>query len=396
MISYNFYNLFYSVDRLINSEESTQATRVDQCSIIAEELNKFFNDFKCLEVIYTLNTDKSFFGIFVRPYGADIKSILSYQPVPVSTYQVEIDSRLVTDFGLSAAQVATLMLLDINSIKGNNYAEKIINTLDAITAYSGNTFTVDQNNPDKIALFKLSCDIVARNLTSVFCKSKNYLCYAANIPNFINDYKLQEQYATAIEAIIARTVNTETEAEYPAIMMSWFSYINSNDDPGSGRYVKGMLRKALSYEASSLVRKAINATINTLDSYIPPIQSQYLQSLTEAKHGLISQMKRNGLRSLEDDLYEYTMRLRNVETQDEAILLMRQINSRMSILEDYLREEDIDEKERKRWQDCYDGYAEIRNSLSKKSVYSKKMYGLFVDYNALQNMSQSGQLNTYY
>ena len=109
-------------------------------------------------------------------------------------------------------------------------------------------------------------------------------------------------------------------------------------------------------------------------------------------------MKRNGLKSIEEDLFEYTMRLRNVETQDDAILLMRQINSRMSILEDYLREDtEMEDKERQRWEKCYEGYVKLRDDLSKKSVYNRKMYGLFVDYNALQNMSQSGQLmNTYY
>ena len=91
------------------------------------------------------------------------------------------------------------------------------------------------------------------------------------------------------------------------------------------------------------------------------------------------------------------MRLRNVETQDDAILLMRQINSRMSILEEYLDTEELDEKDRKRWEDCYKKYLELRDALSRKTVYNKKMYGLFVDYNALQNMSQSGNLmNTYY
>ena len=33
-------------------------------------------------------------------------------------------------------------------------------------------------------------------------------------------------------------------------------------------------------------------------------------------------MKKNGLRSIEEDLFEYNMRLRNVETQDDAILLI--------------------------------------------------------------------------
>ena len=64
---------------------------------------------------------------------------------------------------------------------------------------------------------------------------------------------------------------------------------------------------------------------------------------------------------------------------------------------EYLDTEDLDEKERKRWEDCYKKYLEIREALSKKTVYNKKMYGLFVDYNALQNMSQTGNLmNTYY
>ena len=108
-------------------------------------------------------------------------------------------------------------------------------------------------------------------------------------------------------------------------------------------------------------------------------------------------MKKNGLRSIEEDLFEYNMRLRNVETQDDAILLMRQINSRMSILEEYLDNEELDEKDRKRWEDCYKKYLELRDSLSKKTVYNRKMYGLFVDYNALQNMSSNGNLmNTYY
>ena len=128
---------------------------------------------------------------------------------------------------------------------------------------------------------------------------------------------------------------------------------------------------------------------------------QYLTTITEAtktkKKGLVWQMKRNGLKSLEEDLYEYTMRLRNVEDQDDAILLMRQINSRMSILEDYLAEEEMDDKDRARWEKVYEEYNKIRSELSKKTVYNKKMYGIFVDYNALQQMSNSGTfMNTYY
>ena len=152
-------------------------------------------------------------------------------------------------------------------------------------------------------------------------------------------------------------------------------------------------------EPSSLVRNMYLNSLKQITRISENDYKYYSVAVNESgkKKGLLYQMKRNGLKSIEEDLFEYNMRLRNVETQDDAILLMRQINSRMSILEDYLREEDMDEKDRERWEDCYKKYLQLRTDLSKKTVYNKKMYGLFVDYNALQNMSQTGQLmNTYY
>ena len=79
------------------------------------------------------------------------------------------------------------------------------------------------------------------------------------------------------------------------------------------------------------------------------------------------------------------MRVKNIETEDDAIVLMRQINSRMSILEDYLRDEDIDDIDRKRWEECYKNYVELRSTLSKKTLYKRKQMGLWMDYNYLTN-----------
>ena len=402
MIDYNFNSLFKAIDMAIHNDNCEEpfnnpANKEYSCREVMAALNGFFADFKCLDVIYTRNTDKPLFGIFVRVIDVDPQTIIGGTVTTANTYQVEIDSRLVTDIGLSATEIGVLMLHDINALQGEAYSNIMIDAINAISAFGDNTLRINPEDRDMVAIFNLVCCITARNLTSIFCKPKAVLCDIEMVPDFIANYRLTGYYEEAVKALTAKAMS-DIEAEYPALMLNWFASIVQNDNPGDGRYVKGLLRKALKYEASSLVRKAIMVVINTLDSYIPPMQGSYLQSLTEAKHGLISQMKRNGLRSLEDDLYEYNMRLRNVETQDDAILLMRQINSRMSILEDYLRDEpDLDEKERKRWEDCYQQYLDLRAALSKKTVYNKKMYGLFVDYNALQNMSQSGQLmNTYY
>ena len=71
----------------------------------------------------------------------------------------------------------------------------------------------------------------------------------------------------------------------------------------------------------------------------------------------------------------------------------------ISILDDYLTYEEMSESERSRWQAVYDEYQKIRGELTKKTVYNRKMYGLFVDYNALADMSRSQQqqiLQSYY
>ena len=106
-------------------------------------------------------------------------------------------------------------------------------------------------------------------------------------------------------------------------------------------------------------------------------------------------MKYSGMKSLEDDLYEYSMRVKNIDDENSAILLMRQINSRMGIISDYLEsEDDLSDSERKRWEKLYDKYDKIRDQMIAKPIYSRKMYGLFVDYNALMNMNNPQNFTT--
>ena len=75
---------------------------------------------------------------------------------------------------------------------------------------------------------------------------------------------------------------------------------------------------------------------------------------------------------------------------------MRQINSRMGIISDYLESESdkIPEAEYKRWEKLYDKYDKLRDQMVAKPIYSKKMYGLFVDYNALMDMSNPQNVMT--
>ena len=98
-----------------------------------------------------------------------------------------------------------------------------------------------------------------------------------------------------------------------------------------------------------------------------------------------------------DDIYEYRMRIKNVETEADAIYIIRQINNRMGIISDYLDTEELSDTDKERFFKLYDKYDQLREELSKKAVYNKKMYGLFVDYNALKQMQDQNMImNTYY
>ena len=90
------------------------------------------------------------------------------------------------------------------------------------------------------------------------------------------------------------------------------------------------------------------------------------------------------------------MRIKNIEDENDALLLMRQLNNRIAILEDYIAQEELDERVYQKWNKVLEKYYSLRESLTKKTIYTQHMYGLFADYNVLQQLYMRGELNTVY
>ena len=67
--------------------------------------------------------------------------------------------------------------------------------------------------------------------------------------------------------------------------------------------------------------------------------------------------------------------------------ILRQINTRLSILEDYLyNTPGLSDAEKSRWGNLANQYRELRVELAKKNVAAKKAYGIFIDYEKLDNL----------
>jgi hypothetical protein len=148
-----------------------------------------------------------------------------------------------------------------------------------------------------------------------------------------------------------------------------------------------ILEKAKSLTASTLYITKFNNTINALNRIdTDMVVNEAVQTFfNEAKRkgGLLARLKYSGLRDIENDLYEFQIRAKNAETESEVMYALKQINARLAILDNYIRE-NPDDPEIDRWVAVKLQYMDIRDTLAKKRLH-KRNYGIFVDYDALES-----------
>ena len=394
-LSYDFGNLC----------EAIAALSYDNCNRklalenIKKELNIFFKDFVCTEAIYTENTDNEFFGVQISPMFKTIDDIsLLFNPdndVKFHHYLLEFDSRLFNgDF--TARQIMALLIHDINKLNTPNLLKDVIFMFDHISACKGVEVKIDHILSNK-EFFLFAIQDTVRKMTSAF----EYIPTDLSLSDdFIRSYELNKEYEDAMFGVKACRNNLKDQICSVSITMNWFVEKYTNLTPWVHKNVANDLKECMRLTGSKLVRRLLDQVVNNLLIFRTPEEKSYFTTITEStkkKMSLASQIKYSGLKSLEDDVYEYRMRIKNVETENDAIYIVRQINNRMGIISDYLENEELSDIDRERFFKLYDKYDALREELSKKAIYSRKMYGLFVDYNALQQMSNSGMtMNTYY
>lgn len=389
-------------------EEGSKLYTIEEiCDMIRKELNSIFPDFYCRKVVYTPNTDKQMFGIYIRPiFGADyIRKIFAgldsnnylqyrkdFEPFKFESYELEIDGKILSSNVLNSMQLLALLFNEISMYNATRPTSQVRAMIDTYIAKDESHLDLNKVEiSDKT--FKLVSSITMHNLCSAFAR------YGEDVSaplQLTTEEGLGRYYTEAINLLKESVEWHQPLADTTAMMMVWYfkQYYWIHDN----RSLEFVFRDALASESSKLVRKDINDALNQNIQILPTDKKYHERLIQEStkRKGLMWQMRRNGIKSIEEDLFEYTMRIKNVETEDDAIILMRQINSRMSILEDYLREEDIDDVDRKRWETCYSQYVQIRTELSKKTVYKQKQMGLWMDYNYLSDDERARSQAAYY
>lgn len=379
------YNDGRSIQRLEDAvAELIQNPQQSSCDNIKRALNEIFGDTAiCKEVIYTNNPNKMFFGMVVMPILTDreTESIMmnANDRTKVTQYAIEIDSKLIEsgELHLTPSQVTACILHEVGHIVIDiNSVEEVRRALNVYLAGVDDVLRprTIHNNID-IMSFAISDAI--RKVGTLFNKNMNEELVA---DKFVVACGYGEDLEDAYRIISKKSLNLNNDINNKFVVLQWSLNINKNMGLMRASTLSS-LNKSKSVESSKLTNRNINAMINNISrsSHFRESANSINEGFRDFINSLSTKYRYNALAALEDELYEYTLKVKSVDDKDEAMVLLKEINSRLSILEEYIIDGEIrDDKNYKRSIELMTKYKKLRDELMKKDTYDEKYYGLFV------------------
>ena len=386
-----FVNILY-----LKPEDRVVAPNMTNLADLRTIINSIFDENKCLDVLYTLNTDKQFFGIRINPAmsASDATVILSTdEKVRLVNYQIEFDSKLF-DIGLSGDELVAITIYEIASMMDNTEIfDNLRALIDCNVVTNDDVISIrDSVNYAQLIIFAIK-DTMYKLSSMIFKDEPEDLL--ANPATAATE--TGESLLSAREKIISSISGLGDTFRTPKpVILEWMFLMYRDMKINSG-IISDTLNDAKAFTASRLEIAEIDKTldaVNRIDSSIIESKNIDLNHFFEKKHlsslneiSLFKSLKKNGLRGIENELYEYTMRVKNCTDADDAYLVMRGINNRLGVLEDYIYSEQLTDSDRRHWEEVAQAYRDLRVVLSKKKLEGKQ-YGLFFDYNKLDELDK--------
>ena len=376
--NYDFNDLLTIIDSL------KQDADPDVLRNFAYELNMFFRDVKCEGVLYTNNTDLDFFGVYVQPVlkEKDIYPLLvSDYTTTIDKYYVELDSKLFNPLlGLTNREILAIILHDIGSmINSSGPIDRAVKEIDLYLDMTNDVLRTT-DNVNYVAILTFGLKDLLHKLTSIFTAD-----LTSNVA--IDDFIMSCGFINELNSAISKLkkfgyLNMFSEGGSPSTIIAWTIRIY-NDIKGQRIRTIRLLRKAASYTPVRLVKREMNHMITALsriddssilESVFDDVKLKY-QSMTK-------KFTMSSIKDIEEDYYDYAVTLQNVNDEDDALLLLHRINSRMSVIDGILNDDNpqISDRERKAFADLYERYNKLRNDVVAKKVYKRNYRRIYVNY----------------
>lgn len=336
---------------------------------IKDCLNKIFPDSKCVDVIYTVNTDKMFFGIVTLPILSpnEILNIMtSDEDSKIATYKVELDSKLFCEtIDLSVDEITALIVHEVARLVNDYYPINNARYLiDKTVLDYGITLKMSEYVP-YIEIIGYGIKEAARRSVSIF--ENNYL-----VPYYLDEtYELTDSLRRAITKLENKGNLWDTEVDNKSFIVKWV--VRLYTDILKYRIMSlHTLEKGIELTSSVLIvneMKNIVKKLHRIDDYSLMQEASniinFFNSTKNATLSALDRFKANGIKNYYDDYYEIKFEYNNMDNdRGTAIALLHKINSRMSIIDDYISTERVDPQAKKRLTELYYKYDELRKDIA--------------------------------
>lgn len=347
------------------------------------ELNQFFNDSKCKEVIYTQNTDKLFFGMSVIPViqAEDVEVILQDDgPYRIKEYYLEFDSKLFDPvLNLTPRELVAILLHEVGHLVADTKPiDDIRKSVDTYLAKNDEVLVISNSiHYQEILAFAIKDSL--RKFISLFeFKDEEIIA-----DEFVAAYGYGKELESAFDKLIKSSRIINRNVNDKLVVLSWTLRLYKDIKLRRIPAIR-TLNKGKQISPSRLEKREFENVIrrlNRIDDDALMEGVSVLDSLKGKYNETLQRIKYKGIRSLEDDLYEYNVRIKNLDDDEDALYILRQINQRMAIIDDYIAtERSISDEERQRWFDLNAKYQKLREQLTKTQIYKNRYVGIHVSY----------------
>lgn len=381
----------------LKPEERLVAPNIEHLSDIKAALNCIFADCTCQSVLYSLNTDKPFFGIRVNPVmsAQDAVTILTTdEKIKFSKYSVELDSKLF-EIEMDAAEITAMIIHEVAAmIDSYEVVDQVRALIDLYLLSEDDIISIrDSINYSQLIIFALK-DTLFKVSSAMFKEDPEDL--TSN--QMIKEAELEDALISAQQKILSSSYGVGESVRTPKTIILRWMFMVYKDMSHNSEIIKYYLNDEKDFTASKLDIAEIDKTLEAISrigaqSFTESVridkllESKAMYSVSEIS--LFKSLKSNGLKGIEDALYEYAIRIKNCETEEDAMYILRGINTRLGILEDYINNTpDMSDSERKHWTMVAMQYRKLREDLAKKKIWNKSQYGLFFDYSALDKLDE--------
>nr|DAE34036.1 MAG TPA: hypothetical protein [Caudoviricetes sp.] len=349
---------------------------------IRDLINKIFGNSNCVNVEFNQNRDKQFFGVYVNPtiVPEQLMAILyGDDDYNFDRYVVEIDAKLFMD-SLTANEISTIILREVSGmISDSSPVYNLRGIIDTFMCGNDDYVSIT-GTADSAQLFILAVKDALHKITSCFYEGNDI------VNEFIENNKMQVSLLSAQRKILSSGFGLNDTVREPKLILLQWAFSIYQDIKNNTPNAIAVLTDLIGTKGPYCIDRDIKQTIESLKRLSSEVAMESAAILAEARRGgLVDKMKQDGLRAIEDDLYEFRVRAKNAETEDEAMYTLRQINSRINIIEEYLYQNQctLMPSEIERWNQLSAKYRDLREEISKKTISHKKNYGIWFDYDKI-------------